>query len=198
MWADQALMTLGAGAAVAFTEPLTLNGRLAVTAAGSAVVDLAALAGTGLYAQRGGRLALTNAAAAACTVPLQLRNVELFELGSGTHAFPFTAEDVVFAPTSGATAVVALKAPFEVERSGAVADGPWTEDDEGSVTLNVEIVPGLYYAAASAASLDGLVCPGASAPATAATRLVVRKPVGSPSGFFKVWVSERPLAAGGK
>ncbi|MDD6029395.1 MAG: leucine-rich repeat domain-containing protein [Kiritimatiellae bacterium] len=100
--------------------------------------------------------------------------------------------------SGGATAVVALKAPFEVERSGAVADGPWTEDDEGSVTLNVEIVPGLYYAAASAASLDGLVCPGASAPATAATRLVVRKPVGSPSGFFKVWVSERPLAAGGK
>ena len=100
--------------------------------------------------------------------------------------------------SGGATAVVALKAPFEVERSGAVADGPWTEDDEGSVTLNVEIVPGLYYAAVSATSLDGLVCPGASAPATAETRLVVRKPVGSPSGFFKVWVSERPLAVGGK
>ena len=66
------------------------------------------------------------------------------------------------------------------------------------MTLNVEIVPGLYYAAASAASLDGLVCPGASAPATAETRLVVRQPVGSPSGFFKVWVSEGPLAAGGK
>ena len=63
--------------------------------------------------------------------------------------------------SGGATAVVALKAPFEVERSGAV-------------------------------------CPGASAPATAATRLVVSKPVGSTSGFFKVWVSERPLAAGGR
>ncbi|MGN0877759.1 MAG: leucine-rich repeat domain-containing protein, partial [Kiritimatiellia bacterium] len=120
-------------------------------------------------------------------------------LTESDFAFPGTRKAYrVEIASGGATAVVALKAPFEVERSGAVADGPWTEDDEGSVTLNVEIVPGLYYAAASAASLDGLVCPGASAPATAATRLVVRKPVGSPSGFFKVWVSERPLAAGGK
>ena len=120
-------------------------------------------------------------------------------LTESDFAFPGTRKAYrVEIASGGATAVVALKAPFEVERSGAVADGPWTEDDEGSVTLNVEIVPGLYYAAASAASLDGLVCPGASAPATAETRLVVRKPVGSPSGFFKVWVSERPLAAGGK
>ena len=120
-------------------------------------------------------------------------------LTESDFAFPGTRKAYrVEIASGGATAVVALKAPFEVERSGAVADGPWTEDDEGSVTLNVEIVPGLYYAAASAASLDGLVCPGASAPATAATRLVVRKPVGSPSGFFKVWVSERPLAVGGK
>ena len=120
-------------------------------------------------------------------------------LAESDFAFPVARKAYrVEIASGGATAVVALKAPFEVERSGAVADGPWTEDGEGSVTLNVEIVPGLYYAAASAASLDGLVCPGASAPATAATRLVVRKPVGSPSGFFKVWVSERPLAAGGK
>ena len=120
-------------------------------------------------------------------------------LAESDFAFPGTRKAYrVEIASGGATAIVALKAPFEVERSGAVADGPWTEDGEGSVTLNVEIVPGLYYAAASAASLDGLVCPGASAPATAATRLVVRKPVGSPSGFFKVWVSERPLAAGGK
>ena len=120
-------------------------------------------------------------------------------LAESDFAFPGTRKAYrVEIASGGATAVVALKAPFEVERSGAVAVWPWTEDDEGSVTLNVEIVPGLYYAAASAASLDGLVCPGASAPATAATRLVVRKPVGSPSGFFKVWVSERPLAAGGK
>ena len=120
-------------------------------------------------------------------------------LAESDFAFPGTRKAYrVEIASGGATAVVALKAPFEVERSGAVADGPWTEDGEGSVTLNVEIVPGLYYAAASAASLDGLVCPGASAPATAATRLVVRQPVGSPSGFFKVWVSERPLAAGGR
>ena len=120
-------------------------------------------------------------------------------LAESDFAFPVARKAYrVEIASGGATAVVALKAPFEVERSGAIADGPWTEDGEGSVTLNVEIVPGLYYAAASAASLDGLVCPGASAPATAATRLVVRKPVGSPSGFFKVWVSERPLAAGGK
>ena len=157
MWADQALMTLGAGAAVAFTEPLTLNGRLAVTAAGSAVVDLAALAGTGLYAQRGGRLALTNAAAAACTVPLQLRNVELFELGSGTHAFPFTAEDVVFAPTSGATAVVTPTALRGLTRKTLVSTLEFAAGTDLSTVQDLRIGPGCVSAdsAPRALALNG-------------------------------------------
>ena len=70
----------------------------------------------------------------------------------------------------------------------------WTENGDGTVTLNVTVVPGLYYAADSAESLDALACPGASAPATGATTLTAPKPAGG-TGFFKVWVSDAPIAA---
>ena len=155
--ADQAQMALGAGASVAFAEPLTLGGTLAVTAAGSAVVDLASLAGTGSYAQQGGRLAFTNAAAVACTVPMQLRNVELFELGSGTHAFPFTAEEVVFAPTSGATAVVAPTALRGVTRKTRVSTLAFAAGTDLSTVRDLRIGPGCVRAdsAPQALALNG-------------------------------------------
>ena len=94
----------------------------------------------------------------------------------------------------GTTATIALLNPYEVPKEEGAAAEPWTEDGEGNVTLNVEVVPGLYYAADSAESLDALACPGASAPATDATTLTAPKPVGD-KGFFKVWVSETPLKA---
>jgi hypothetical protein len=95
----------------------------------------------------------------------------------------------------GQTATVSLKPPFEVEKSECVADEPWTEDGEGNVMLNVEVVPGLYYAADSAVSLDALSCPGADSPATVETKLVIKKPTSDTQGFYKVWVSETPLKA---
>ena len=94
----------------------------------------------------------------------------------------------------GKLATIELLAPYEVPREEA-ADAPWTEDGEGKVTLNVEVVPGLYYAAASAASLDALKCPGADSPATAETTLVVAKPESDTQGFYKVWVSDRAIEA---
>ena len=95
----------------------------------------------------------------------------------------------------GQSATVSLKPPFEVEKSEGVADEPWTEDSEGNVILNVEVVPGLYYAADSAVSLDALSCPGADTPATAETKLVIKKPNSDAQGFYKIWVSETPLKA---
>ena len=32
----------------------------------------------------------------------------------------------------------------------------WTDNGDGNVTLNVEVVPGLYYAADSAATIEAL------------------------------------------
>ena len=93
------------------------------------------------------------------------------------------------------TATIALLNPYEVPKKAGTPDKPWTEDGEGNVTLNVEVVPGLYYAAASAASLDDLKCPGASAPATGETTLIVAKPKSEPQGFFKVWVSDKTIEA---
>ena len=87
-----------------------------------------------------------------------------------------------------------LLAPYEVPKEEGAPNDIWTENGDGTVTLNVTVVPGLYYAADSAASLDGLKCPGASAPATGATTLTTPKPAGG-TGFFKVWVSDAPIAA---
>lgn len=95
----------------------------------------------------------------------------------------------------GTTATIALLNPYEVPREDGAADAPWTEDGEGNVTLNIEVVPGLYYAAASAASLDDLKCPGAASPATADTVLVVTKPENATQVFYKVWVGDKPLKA---
>lgn len=93
----------------------------------------------------------------------------------------------------GTTATIALLNPYEVPKAEGTPDAPWTEDGEGNVRLNVEIVPGLYYAAASAASLDALKCPGAAAPATAETTLVVAKPESDAQGFYRVWASDKAI-----
>ena len=95
---------------------------------------------------------------------------------------------------NGTEARAVLLAPYEVPKEAGVADEPWTDNGDGNVTLNVEVVPGLYYAADSAESIDALACPGASAPATGATTLTAPKPVGD-KGFFKIWVSDAPIAA---
>ena len=94
----------------------------------------------------------------------------------------------------GTEARATLLAPYEVPKEEGAPNDIWTENGDGTVTLNVTVVPGLYYAADSAANLDGLKCPGASAPATDATTLTAPKPVGG-TGFFKVWVSDAPIAA---
>ena len=95
---------------------------------------------------------------------------------------------------NGTEATAVLLAPYEVPKEAGAADEIWTENGDGTVTLNVTVVPGLYYAADSAESLDALACPGASAPATGATTLTAPKPVGD-KGFFKVWVSDAPIPA---
>ena len=94
----------------------------------------------------------------------------------------------------GTEASAVLLAPYEVPKEAGAADEPWTDNGDGNVTLNIEVVPGLYYAADSAESIDALACPGASAPATGATTLTAPKPVGD-KGFFKVWVSDAPIPA---
>lgn len=92
----------------------------------------------------------------------------------------------------GTEASAVLLAPYEVPKEAGAADGIWTENGDGTVTLNITVVPGLYYAADSAESLDALACPGASAPATGATTLTAPKP-GDGKGFFKIWVSDAPF-----
>ena len=126
---------------------------------------------------------------------------------TATVAEGTTAEDIVVKvdgvdvskgysrKVEGTTATIALLNPYEVPKEEGTPDELWTEDGEGNVTLNVEVVPGLYYAAASAASLGGLKCPGAAAPATAETTLTVAKPESETQGFYKVWVSDRAIKA---
>ena len=94
----------------------------------------------------------------------------------------------------GKSAIAELMPPYEVPRANPT-NRPWTEDDDGNVRMNIEVVPGLYYAAASAASLDELKCPGADSPATDETTLIVAKPDSDAQGFFKVWVSDTAIEA---
>ena len=96
----------------------------------------------------------------------------------------------------GTTATVALREPFERTGDAAVSSKPpYRENDDGkTVTLNVEVVPGLYYAADSAATIEALKRPGAAEPAKAGDVLTLPKQGGS-QGFYKVWVSDAPIAA---
>ena len=96
----------------------------------------------------------------------------------------------------GKTATVTLLSPYEVARTDS-NDSLWIDNGDGTVTLNIEIVPGLYYAAASATSLEAFHCPGSASPATADTILKVAKPNSDSQGFFKVWVSDAAIAPDG-
>ena len=116
----------------------------------------------------------------ATDVPVKVAGVDV------SRGFSRKVEGTIFTAT--------LLAPYEVPKEAGVPDGMWTENGDGTVTLNVTVVPGLYYAADSAESIDALACPGASAPATGATTLTAPKPVGD-KGFFKVWVSDAPIPA---
>ena len=62
------------------------------------------------------------------------------------------------------------------------------------MTLNVEVVPGLYYAADSAATIEALKRPGAAEPAKAGDAVVAPRQTGS-QGFYKAWVSDAPIKA---
>lgn len=93
----------------------------------------------------------------------------------------------------GTAATVVLREPFELRRDEVSA--PYQENADGkTVTLNVEVVPGLYYAADSAATLDALKRPGVAEPAKAGDAIVAPKQKGS-QGFYKVWVSDAPIEA---
>ncbi len=96
----------------------------------------------------------------------------------------------------GTTATVALREPFERTDDAAVSSKPpYQENEDGkTVTLNVEVVPGLYYAADSAATIEALKRPGAAEPAKTGDVLTLPKQGGS-QGFYKVWVSDAPIAA---
>ena len=65
---------------------------------------------------------------------------------------------------------------------------------DGGVTLNVEVVPGLYYAADSAETSEALKRPGAAESAKAGDAVVAPKQAGE-QGFYKVWVSDGPMEA---
>ena len=94
----------------------------------------------------------------------------------------------------GTTATVVLKEPYETARSEIAPYQPWTDNGDGNVTLNVEVVPGLYYAADSAGTIEALKRPGAADPAKAGDAIVAPKQEGA-QGFYKVWVSDAPIAA---
>ena len=65
----------------------------------------------------------------------------------------------------GTTASVVLREPYEAARPESAPYQAWTDNGDESVTLNVEVVSGLYYAADSAATIDALRRPGAAEPA---------------------------------
>ena len=94
----------------------------------------------------------------------------------------------------GTTATVVLKEPYEMARSEIAPYQAWTDNGDGNVTLNVEVVPGLYYAADSAATIEALKRPGAAEPAKAGDAVVAPKQTGA-QGFYKVWVSDGPIEA---
>jgi len=127
---------------------------------------------------------------------------------TATVAVGTTAEDVkivvggvdvtagFMVAVDGTTATVVLKEPFERTDDAAVSSKPpYRENDDGkTVTLNVEVVPGLYYAADSAATIEALKRPGAAEPAKAGDAVVAPKQAGA-QGFYKVWVSDAPIEA---
>lgn len=96
----------------------------------------------------------------------------------------------------GTTATMVLREPFEWTGDAAVSSKPpYQENEDGkTVTLNVEVVPRLYYAADSAATIEALKRPGAAEPAKAGDAVVAPKQEGA-QGFYKVWVSDAPIAA---
>jgi len=60
--------------------------------------------------------------------------------------------------------------------------------------LNVAVVPGFYYAADSAATIEALKRPGAAEPAKAGDAVVAPKQTGE-QGFYKIWVGDAPIEA---
>jgi len=93
----------------------------------------------------------------------------------------------------GTTATVVLMEPY-VAADATSASLPWTDNGDGNVTLNVDVVPGLYYAADSAATIEALRRPGAAEPAKAGDAVVAPKQEGA-QGFYKVWVGDAPIEA---
>ncbi len=83
---------------------------------------------------------------------------------------------------------------LDVARLESAPCQAWTDNGDGSVALNVEVVLGLYYAADSAATREALKRPGAAEPAKAGDAVGAPKQAGE-QGFYKVWVSDAPIEA---
>ena len=62
------------------------------------------------------------------------------------------------------------------------------------MALNVDVVPGLYYAADSATTIEALKRPASAEPAKAGDAVVAPKQEGA-QGVYKVWVSDSPMEA---
>lgn len=128
------------------------------------------------------------------------------KMRTATVAAGTTAEDVkVFVggvdvtagftvAVDGTTATVVLREPYEAADATSEPQQAWTDNGDGNVTLNVEVVPGLYYAADSAATIEALKRPSVAEPAKTGDSVVAPKQTGA-QGFYKVWVSDAPIAA---
>ena len=93
----------------------------------------------------------------------------------------------------GTTFTAVLLDPYDVPKEEGAPGALWTDNGNGTVTLNVTVVPGLYYAATSAGSVSACKRPAAPAPSTGAP-ITLGKPEG-PNGFFGVWVDPQAIPA---
>ena len=73
----------------------------------------------------------------------------------------------------------------------------WADNGDGNVMLNVDVVPGLYYAADAAGKMSVAErrTPLRSAETAKAGDAVVAPKQSGAQGFYKVWVSDAPIEA---
>lgn len=93
----------------------------------------------------------------------------------------------------GTTFTAVLLDPYDVPKEEGAPGALWTDNGNGTVTLNVAVVPGLYYSAASVGAVSAFKRPAGPTPSAGAP-IVLDKPGGS-TGFFGVWVATEPIPA---